>query len=153
MPAVARFEDIAADFRARVERMVWCTMTTVDRKGRPRGRIVHPLWEGSTGWLLTSPQSLKAKHVAKTPWVSFSYWDPAQEQVHVECRVSWETDKHRVWNLFRDTPMPVGYDPALFWPAGPDDASFGVLKLTPWRVELWSLGDLMSQTPPRVWTP
>jgi hypothetical protein len=27
------------------------------------------------------------------------------------------------------------------------------LKLTPWRIELWSLADLMSGVPPTVWQP
>jgi len=28
-----------------------------------------------------------------------------------------------------------------------------VLKLTPWRIELWSIGDMMAGKPPLVWRP
>lgn len=34
MPEVKRFQDIAQTFDARVRRIVWCTVTTVDTKGR-----------------------------------------------------------------------------------------------------------------------
>ena len=36
-------------------RIVWCTVATVDRRGRPRSRILHPYWErtpdGLVGWI------------------------------------------------------------------------------------------------------
>ena len=54
------------------------------------------------------------------------------------------------WDLFESTPEPVGYDPALLWPAGPSDPTFGVLELTPWRVEICSLQELMSSAN-RIW--
>ena len=31
-----KFEEIADDFAARTERIVWCSFATVDRAGRPR---------------------------------------------------------------------------------------------------------------------
>ena len=46
---------------------------------------------------------------------------------------------------------PVVHDPGLFFPGGPEDPSFGLLKLTPWRIELWSLNDLMTGKPATVW--
>jgi hypothetical protein len=45
----------------------------------------------------------------------------------------------------------VGYDPGHFWPGGPDDVSFGVLRLTPIRIELWMGQDLMAGRPPKIW--
>lgn len=131
MPAVTSFNDIAQEFEQRVGRIVTCTVTTVDTKGRPRARILHPLWEGSTAWIVTDRQSFKAKHIAKNPYVSLSYWDPQQEQVYAECKASWEEDpaeKDRVWNLFKNTPPPRGYDPAQFMPEGPAAPSYGALK-------------------------
>ena len=74
--------------------------------------------------------------------------------MHVECRVEFEErpeEKRRVWNLFKDTPFPLGYDPALFFKEGPEGASVGIVRLVPWRLELWSLADLMSGTPSQVW--
>ena len=48
------FSEIEDEFNARVQRIVWCTVTTVDEEGRPRARILHPVWEGSTGWICTT---------------------------------------------------------------------------------------------------
>jgi general stress protein 26 len=150
------FEDIAEEFGKRVSRIVWATVTTVDRKGRPRSRILHPMWDGATGYIMTGRHSFKAKHLAHNPYVSVSYWDQQQEQVHAECRAEWEdglAEKQRVWDLFKDTPMPYGYDPAMFWPGGAASEDFGVMKLTPWRVELWALGEMASGKPAQVWRP
>ena len=150
---VASFADIAVDFNARVSRIVWCTITTADAKGRPRSRILHPVWEGSTGWIMTGRNSFKAKHLAKNPNVAVSYWDQQHDNVYAECNAAWADDvatKQRVWDLFKATPEPYGYDPKLFFPAS-DSPEFGVLKLTPRRIELSSLADLPAGRPPRVW--
>jgi len=153
---VASFAEIEKEFLERIARIVWCTVTTVDRRGRPRSRILHPIWEGQTGWIATGRDSFKARHLAANPYVSLSYWDPQHQQVHAECRASWADDpaeKKRVWNLFKSTPEPLGYDPGLFFRGGPEDPSFGALKLTPWRIELWSLADLVQGKPSRVFRP
>ena len=89
---VASFSEIADEFQARVARIVWCTVSTVDTKGRPRSRILHPIWEGSTGYIATSPNSLKAKHLAKNPYVSLSYWDQQHQQVYADCKAEWIGD-------------------------------------------------------------
>lgn len=151
---VASFADLADEFHARVSRIVWCTVTTVDARGRPRARILHPMWEGSTGYILTGRHSYKEKHLAGNPWVSLSYWDPQHQQVYAECKSAWVDDpaeKARIWKLFKETPEPYGYDPSLFWPKGPEDADTGVLKLTPWRVEVSSIFDMAAGKPPLVW--
>lgn len=150
---VATFDEIKDDFLARVERIVWCTVTTVDRRGRPRSRILHPIWEGATGWIMTGRHSFKERHLAASPYVSLSYWDQQAGLAYAECRAEWEesaAEKRRLWELYKLTPPPLGYDPALFWP-GPDHESFGLLKLTPWRLEVHSLQELMQGTPSRVW--
>ena len=151
---VASFDEIKDEFNARVQRIVWCTVTTIDQKGRPRSRILHPIWEGSTGYIATGRTSFKAKHIEKHPFVSCTYWDPQQQQVYAECKAEWADDpaeKQRIWDLYKAAPEPYGYDPALFWPGGPGDAGFGVLKLTPWRLEISAIADLMSGAPPKVW--
>lgn len=151
---VGSFDEIADEFNKRVSRIVWCTVSTVDRRGRPRSRILHPIWEGTTGYVGTGPNSFKAKHLAKNPWVSCSYWDPQHEMVYADCLAEWVEDPHeqrRIWELFKSTPEPYGYDPATIWPDGPDSDAFGVLKLTPWRIELYSIGDMMERGGPRVW--
>ena len=150
---VASFGEIEDEFMARVRRIVWCTVATVDRQGRPRTRILHPIWEGSTGWSGTSPISLKAKHLEHNPYVSLSYWDQQHQQIYADCRAEWHNDletKRRIWELYKSTPPPLGYDPAVIppWKDGPDTPAFGALKLTPWRIELAGLAEMMN---PKVW--
>jgi general stress protein 26 len=154
MPEAKRFDEIAATFDERVRRIVWCTVTTVDTKGRPFSRILHPVWEGATGWIATGRHTLKAKHLAGNPMVALSYWDPQHDTVIAQCRAEWCDDtatKRRIWDLLAGTPPPVGYDPGLFFKEGKDSAEYGVLKLTPTRVELWAGQDMMSGKPPTVW--
>ncbi|MFQ5477527.1 MAG: pyridoxamine 5'-phosphate oxidase family protein [Candidatus Binatia bacterium] len=152
---VKLFSDLEERFKKTVGRIVWCSVTTTDPRGRLRSRILHPVWEGSIGWIATGRRSPKAAHISASPWVSLSYWDQQHEQVHVECHASWEDnlgEKRRVWNLFKDTPAPMGYDPSLFF-KNSEDGDFGLLKLLPWRIELWSLQELMAGTRPTVWRP
>jgi general stress protein 26 len=148
---VDSFDEIATEFRRRIERTVWCTMTTVDTRGRPRGRLVHPIWEEPTGWLATARHSFKERHLAGNPWVSLAFWDQEQEQVYVECRATWVDDdatRQRLWNLYYE--KPEGYRLESFFKA-PDDPRFGILRFDPWRIELWSVKGLFSRTPPQVW--
>ena len=154
MARIASFEVIAGEFTRRTDRTVWCTMATADPPGRIRSRIVHPLWDGETGWLPPGRPSAAAKDLDGNPWVSLTDIDNAQEQVHVDCRTSWEQSlpgKRRLWEWFKAAPPPLGYDPGLFFTKGVEDVSFGALRLEPWRVELWSLAELMSGKPPQVW--
>jgi len=147
------FTDIEDEFLVRVRRIVWASVTTVDRKGRPRSRILHPLWEGSTGWIATGRQTFKAKHIAANPFVSLSYWDQQHQQIFADCRATWEEspdEKRRLWELYKSTPGPLGYDLGQFWKSV-EDPTFGLLKLTPWRIELWSLQDMFGGKQPQVW--
>ncbi|HEY5680633.1 MAG TPA: pyridoxamine 5'-phosphate oxidase family protein [Pseudomonadales bacterium] len=150
---VASFTDLSEKFTEITERIVWCTVSTVDAKGRPRSRILHPVWEGATGWIATGRHSHKARHLANNPYVSLSYWDPQHEQTMIECKAEWQDDqptRDRIWELLKTTPEPVGYDPALFWSSAADE-NFGVLKLTPWRLEVWSLAAMSAGKPAQVW--
>jgi general stress protein 26 len=151
---VSSFDDIKDEFQARIARIVWCTVATVDTRGRPRTRILHPIWEGSTGWIATGRHSLKEKHLVKNPYVSLGYWDQQHQQVYADCRAEWNDDdaeKRRIWDLYKNTPPPLGYDPAIIWRDGPGDPGYGLLKLSPWRIELYALKDLVTGAPPQVW--
>jgi general stress protein 26 len=152
---ISNFSEIEAEFMKRVSRIVWCTVTSVDRRDRPRARILHPVWEGSTGWIATGRQSFKAKHIAHNPHLSLSYWDPAHEQVHAECHAEWEDDpaeKARLWEFYKATPPPLGYDLAMFWQDA-EDPAYGLLRLSPWRIEISALADMMKGRAPEVWRP
>ena len=137
---VATFAEIETEFAARTHRIVWCVMATVNRVDRPRSRVVHPVWEGSTGWLTTRRHSHKGKHLAANPYVSLTYFDPAKG-VYIDCRAEWVDDlgeKRRVWDMIAALAPPMGFDPGPIYKAV-DDPGFGLLRLTPWRVELVNL--------------
>ena len=89
---VHSFSEIEPEFEARTRRIVWCTAATVDRRGRPRTRVLHPIWENATGWVATGRHSLKERHLAGNPYVSLSYWDAQQKQVYADCEALPDAD-------------------------------------------------------------
>ncbi|MBB5851433.1 pyridoxamine 5'-phosphate oxidase family protein [Amycolatopsis umgeniensis] len=133
--------DVAAEFVRVAHRVVWCTLATVDRRGRPRSRVVHPIWEERdgelVGHLFTRPTPLKKAHLARTPFVSCSYWDPAHEVAVAECGAVYADDeetRRHLWRLASETPEPLGFDPKIMGGDDPLDPHVTVLRLTPWRV-------------------
>lgn len=150
MPKVTSFTEIETEFVQRVHTMVWCSMATLDTKNRLRARILHPLWEGATGWASARPQSLKARHIAHCPYVSLAYISDIARPVYVDCTAEWESDneqKRRVWELFETAPPPAGFDLGKIF-KGMDDPEYGVLKFTPWRIELFDISDAANR---KVW--
>jgi len=151
---VASFDEIAADFDERVKQIVWAMVATVDRRGRPRMRVLHPIWEGTTGWIATNRHSLKEKHLARNADVSLGYWGRGIGLAYADCLAEWDDSieqKRRIWELFKAAPPPLGYDPGMIWTGGPDDPNFGLLKLTARRIEVHGLQDLIERKPSRVW--
>jgi general stress protein 26 len=135
---VSSFAEIEQEFVARVNTMVWCSMATVDAAGRPRSRVVHTIWEGNAGWIGARRHSPKGRDLAGNPCTSLAYIADLVRPVYLECIAGWADDaatKAHVWELFRAAPPPLGYDPAPIYSSvtAPD---FGVLRLTPWRIEL-----------------
>jgi hypothetical protein len=136
-------------------RIIYCTLSTVDRRGRPRTRILHPYWErsdgGLTGWVVTRRSPLKAAHLAATPYVSCSYWDATHDVAVADCRADWVQDaaeRARVWELFGAAPEPLGYDFHAVWPAGPSAPGSAALRLEPWRLQT---ADAATVAAPRAW--
>jgi hypothetical protein len=135
---VTDFSEIEAEFIQRVHTAVWCSVATVDSQQRPRSRILHPIWERATGWIGTYRNSFKGRHLAHNPYVSLAYIADISKPVYADCSAEWVdelTEKQRIWTLFATTPPPLGYDPAPLF-GSPDHENFGLLKLTPWRIEL-----------------
>lgn len=141
---VERFDDfsgMADEFLERVFRIVWCNVATVDSKGRPRSRILHPYWEvmpNPVGWILTRRDSFKGGHLSRNPFVSCAYVADIRKPVYAECRVTWAEDsaeKRRIWELFHDAPAPMGYDPGMIF-GSVDDPGLGLLRLDPWRIQI-----------------
>jgi uncharacterized pyridoxamine 5'-phosphate oxidase family protein len=137
---VANFSEIEDEFIRRVHSMVWCSVATVDGRQRPRSRLLHTIWEGMTGWICTHRNSFKSRHLAQNPYVSLAYITDIHKPVYVDCKAAWMDNldqKRRVWNLFKNTPEPLGFDPAIDF-VNPEHANFGLLKLAPWRIALVS---------------
>lgn len=144
------FNEIETEFLQRVHTMVWCSLATRDAKDRLRSRILHPLWEGATGWASARPQSLKARHIARCPYVSLAYISDIARPVYVDCTAEWENDdekKRRVWELFKTTPPPAGFDLGKIFKSM-EDPEYGVLKFTPWRIELFDISNPANR---KVW--
>ena len=81
--------------------------------------------------------------------MSLNYWSPNQDTCVAECRARWAFDletRERIWNLYVETPAPVGYDPAIIpgWERPSDDA-FAVLALDPWLMRVFPGSVLMGQ--------
>jgi hypothetical protein len=145
-------------FVAIAHRIVWCTLATVDRLGRPRSRVVHPIWEragdGLVGWLVTRPTPLKLAHLRHSPFVSCSYWDSTHDVAVAECHAAWVHDvaaRERAWELFRTAPPPLGYDPASIFPEGPAGPGTALLRLDPWRLRAADVETLAAAKPALVW--
>jgi general stress protein 26 len=144
------FEEIQEEFLSRVRKMVWCNVATIDSQGRPRSRILHPIWDGPVGWIATRKGSYKTRNLASNPYVSLAYVSDVARPVYVDCKAEWVEDpaeKSRIWDLYLETEPPLGYDPAPIFKAK-DDAGWGLLKLTPWRLELY-----VFPPGPTVWRP
>ena len=135
---------VAPAFVSMAHEIVWCAAATVDARGRPRSRVLHPIWQWDgqtlTGWIATGPTPVKRAHLQASPYLSCNYWAPSQDTCVAECRAEWAFDdeaRRMVWDLFASGPEPVGYDPAII--PGWSDASspsFAALKLQPWRLRV-----------------
>ncbi|ACZ83355.1 pyridoxamine 5'-phosphate oxidase family protein [Streptosporangium roseum] len=156
---VEAFSELQREFFEFVADIKYSTMTTVDSRGRPRSRVLVPIWQvidgRPVGWIATYRTPVKTAHLARNPHVTTSYWSPAQNAVYVDSVASWVDDhevKREVWELYRQgSPPPVGYDPQTYWKKGPSDPEYHVLRLDPWRVQVLRGRDLATGRPARVW--
>jgi uncharacterized pyridoxamine 5'-phosphate oxidase family protein len=150
---INNFSEIETEFIARVHKMIWCSVATIDEKQRPRSRILHPIWEGSTGWICTHRNSHKSRHLAQNPYVSLAYTADMMNPVYADCLTEWVDDleeKKRVWEMFKSMPAPLGFDPAHDFITF-DHENFGLLKLTPWRIDLVSFPAPSFKEGTQVW--
>ncbi|MCG8351332.1 MAG: pyridoxamine 5'-phosphate oxidase family protein [Chloroflexales bacterium] len=145
--------DVAPAFVTMAHQIVWCSVATVDTHGRPRSRILHPIWEWDgnrlVGWIATVPTSPKRAHLDANPFVSLSYWATSQDTCVADCRVTWALDEEtrvEVWNRFASAPAPVGYDPSIIpgWDS-PQSETFAALRLEPWHLRVFPGSVLMGQ--------
>jgi general stress protein 26 len=142
---VTPLEQIAPAFRDMAHQIVWASVATVDEDGRPRSRILHPIWEWDgtdlVGWIATAPTPVKRAHLHAHPEVSVSYWTTNHDTCAAECTAQWYVDdetRKSVWDKFANGPEPVGYDPAIIptWRDGPTSEGFAALRLAPYRLRV-----------------
>ena len=138
---VANFEDIQAEFMRRAEAAIYCNVATVDPQGRPRSRVLHLVWEGTTGWVITKPDSPKARDLQHNPQVSIAYFHDPYKPLYIEATTKWVTDvdeQWRVWHLYKTIPLGWDLEPHY---GSIENPLFGLLKFIPWRIELAQLGE------------
>ena len=138
-------EQIAPAFIEMAHSIVWASVVTVDRDGKPRSRILHPIWEWDgtdlVGWVATVPTPLKHAHLHAHPEVAVSYWTSTQDTCSAECTAQLYVDddtRKAVWDKFANAPDPVGYDPFIIpmWADGPTSEQFAAIRLSPYRLRV-----------------
>lgn len=135
---------VAPAFVAMAHGIGYATVATVGLDGRPRTRVMQPVWEWDgttlTGWAATTNPAPKMTEIAANPAVSANYWAPDQDTCQADALAEIVTDPAvlaRTWARFLETPEPAGFDPAIHpdWDT-PDSPTFGVLRLTPTRLRV-----------------
>ncbi|HYI57027.1 MAG TPA: pyridoxamine 5'-phosphate oxidase family protein [Microlunatus sp.] len=153
------FEPLREDFLRFTTDIVYCTVTTVDPKGRPRSRVMHPIFEVvdgvPQGWALTDRTPLKDRHLSANPHVACLYWSPAQNTVAIDCTAEWVTDESvllEVWDIFA-APEPPGWgDLSGYGDEGIHHPRFHVLRLLPYRIQILESEQLaVGDFTPRRW--
>jgi general stress protein 26 len=147
MQIVRSFAEIEEEFLQRVRSMVYCSAATIDLQQRPRSRVLHPIWEGRTGWVTTGPKTAKVAQLAANPFMSLAFIADPFQPVYVECRATWQDDpetRQRIWDLYKTFDV----DLAISW-GHVDSPTYAVLRLDPWRIELY---DLLDQANRKMWT-
>ena len=117
---------------------------------QPKVRVVHPAFEGERVWVATGRGSAKARQVGKNSNVEMFYQVGA-DTVHLTVTgkavfVEDLAEKKRVWDA-----KLFDYDLSQFWPDGAEAKDFGLMLITPTRVELTSLPEMMTGKKPEVW--
>jgi hypothetical protein len=131
---------VVAVARPIVERIVWCTVTTVSSNGVPRSRLMHPVWfwdgDAPVALVTARPTPIKVRHLAAHPGVACLYWDPAHDTVAIDATATWldPAERRDAWRRIADAPPPVGFDPSIVWPEGPDAADCGFLQFRAHRI-------------------
>tara|TARA_A100000164_G_C21570627_1_gene613836 strand:+ start:106 stop:549 length:444 start_codon:yes stop_codon:yes gene_type:complete len=134
--------------------IIWCTAGTVDKKNRPRSRILHPFWDWDgkelVGWVGTGATKTKRNHLEQNPSVSINYWVPNQNTCTAESKASWCFDlesRQYVRDRYLSLPEPLGYNPAIIpgW-ENYQSEDFAVLRFDPWKLRVFPGSALMGSS-------
>jgi general stress protein 26 len=144
------FAEIELEFIERAHCMVWCDMATVGPDGRPRTRIVHPVWEGDTAWITSLRVGPKAADIDRSPFVSLAYVSDPVKPAYAECVASWVADRDErieIWKRIAAIPEPLGYNTETMF-GSYDVPNLTMLRLRPWKIRLTVAGDVSAR---RIW--
>jgi hypothetical protein len=147
---VSSFAEIEPEFIERAHRMVWCDMATIGRDGRPRTRIVHPVWEGDTAWVTSFRVGPKAGDIDYSPYVSLAYVSDPLKPAYAECVASWVDDREeriKIWERIAAIPEPLGYNAQIMF-GSYDVPNLTILRLETWKIRLTVAGDVSAR---RTW--
>jgi hypothetical protein len=79
-----------------------------------------------------------------------AYIHEPKKPVYIDCTAAWVDDvaeKQRIWRLHQTIPPPLGFDPEPHY-GTIDHPYYGLLRFTPWRIEL---GELYGES--LIWRP
>ena len=108
---------------------------------------------GLVGWLTSRPTPLRRAHLAATPYVSCSYWDPAHDVAVAECAAAWVEDPRpsaRVGGL-QARSAARRLRPRHDLARRPSDPGAAVIRLDPWRLKAADAATLAAGGEPQVW--
>ena len=129
----------------------WAYLATANGN-QPKVRVVHPAFERERVWVATGRGSAKAGHVEKNSNVELFYQiGPDMVHLTVTGKATFVEDlaeKKRIWDA-----KIFDYDLSQFWPEGPTSKDLGLMLITPTRVELTSLPEMMTGKKPEIWRP
>jgi len=103
---------------------------------QPRVRpMATMLGDDMSIWMATSGKSRKVQQIKKNPKVSLVFLVPPQGDqaatvIGEAVIVTDMEEKKRVWKM-------AAYDPAQFWPDGPETEDYCVLKINIKQIEWW----------------
>jgi general stress protein 26 len=125
-------------------------MATVGPDGRPRSRIVHPVWEGDTAWMTSLRVGPKAGDIDRNPFVSLAYIGDPVKPAYAECVASWVDDRDErteIWKRIAAIPEPLGYNTEAMF-GSYDFPNLTMLRLKHWKIRLTVAGDAAAR---RIW--
>ena len=117
---------------------------------QPIARAVTPTYEGLMAYVATDPDTSKVRQVRRNPLVDLLHWSTDFRHLSLRGRASMVDDavvRERMWSAF-----PYALED-YFEHAGCEGqkAAYGLMRIEPFRIELWSLGSLATGKPPQVW--
>ena len=125
-------------------------LATVDG-AQPIVRAVVPTYEGTIAYIATDPKTPKVRQVRHNPLVDLIHWGQDFRNLSLRARASLVTDAavlDRLWGAF---PYALADYFDRSDPHVEGKARYGLLRLEPFRIELWSLDSVATGKPPQLW--